>query len=195
MRNPQPIEDGFSFRPLTIFGFWYLAAAVLGAIFNNSAFIALCASISIVFAALLVAALFKQRWRRASSFLLAFPGVFAFAYAIGSMGIDRYQLAFWATYPYYQFQVHYGQAKEFNWSEDGVFLGGGWQNTLVYDPDNTIWSDAARKSSVQKNLIGFEVLTDPRNSTVEDCDMRLLRQLGGSWYLETQYYGGGFICK
>jgi hypothetical protein len=97
--------------------------------------------------------------------------------------------------PYYSYQVQNGHAQAFEWSEGGVFLGGGWQNALVHDPSDTVWRDAARKSSLKVNSIGFETLTDLRNSSAENCDMRVLRQLGANWYLDTQFYGGGFICK
>ncbi len=195
MGYAQATANGFSLRPLAIFGFCYIISAVIFAISNDFPLVALATVGSATFMALLIVALFKRRWWRTVSIFLACPGVFVFAYLLGLVGVDRYQLAFWVSYPYYHYQVQNGSTREFDWSEGGVFLGGGWQNALVYDPDDVIWKEAARKSSAELYGIGFRELTDLRNSTAENCEMRVLRQLGGNWYLDTLYYGGGFICK
>jgi hypothetical protein len=185
-------------RPFGLCALLVLVSAPYNAMFNNDyvlleAFAWVAGLLAAV--VVIVLALIRRHWKSAASLGLGIPSVFILASILVGLGIDSYQLAFWVSYPYYQLKVSDHQAMSFNWSEGGVFLGGGWENTLKYDPTDQGWSEQLAKSSTTVNRLGLGELTDLRNSTADDCDMRVLRQLGGHWYLDTQYYGGGFDCR
>jgi hypothetical protein len=190
--------DRFSLLPVGFVGLFYFVSSTLNAVFTNSyelmeAILILAGFFLVVF--LTVLALARKRCKSAASIGLSIPAVLFVASLLVGLGIDRYQVAFWVTYPYYQQKTLSQQASSFDWNEGAVFLGGGWQNKLKYDPMDEDWVDLSAKRSVKVNVLGFGETKDLRNSTSDNCNMRILRQLGGHWYLDTEYYGGGFICE
>jgi hypothetical protein len=190
--------DRFSLRPVGLVALFCFASSTLNAVFTNShelleAILMLAGFLLVVF--LTVLALVRKRWKRAASIGLSIPAVMFVAALLGSAGIDRYQISFWVTYPYYQQKMPSQQVTSFDWNEGGVFLGGGWQNKLKYDPADEDWMKLSAKLPATLNALSLGEINDLRNSTPNNCDMRILRQLGGHWYLDTEFYGGGFICE
>lgn len=145
--------------------------------------------------AFLVLKLLRRQWRKAISFVVAFPLWGIISVFMNDLGIDGAQAGFWTTYPYYQSQVTVGNAQKFKWSEDGLFLGGGWINSLVYDPSGADWNNLVLQKPARGNVLGFGYATEIKNASEYNCDLRTLKRLSSHWYFETQYYGGGFICK
>jgi hypothetical protein len=138
----------------------------------------------------------RREWRKAFSLLIAFPICLVSIRALWAVGIDGSQAAFWLTYPYYGTQIESRAPRRFAWGEGAIFLGGGWTNSLVYDPAQSDWKSFTERRPPVENVLGLgytikvTIKSDPN-----DCDMTVLKRLGGHWFFEQQYYGGGFVCR
>ncbi len=134
-------------------------------------------------------------WRRLFSLIVAFPMCYVIFSFLHVLGLDGAQAAFWVTYPYYRTQVESDAAHSFAWGEGGIFLGGEWVNNLVYDPLESDWNSTAGPMQPTKDAIGLGEVKKITKSGSDDCEIKVLKRLGGHWFFEQQTYGGGFICQ
>jgi energy-coupling factor transporter transmembrane protein EcfT len=190
-------HDSFSLVPLLLISFANIAFGIYLAAFVTSTSdpMLIFTLFFIACFVFLVAKLLRRQWRKAISLIFAFPLCGIASVYFSGLGIDGAQVGFWTTYAYYRSQVIEGNAQRFKWSEDGLFLGGGWINSLVYDPSDADWKNLALQIPVQNNALGLGYVTQIKISNEDNCDMRTLKRLSSHWYFQTQYYGGGFICK
>jgi len=133
--------------------------------------------------------------RRGMSIVLSFPAVWGLDVALSSIGVDAIQRSFWLTYPYYASMIEPGKPQVFEWGDHGIFLGGGWYYTLLYDPTGNEWASfAAYGPAGAPNPLGLRQRQNHGPFDPDDCQARYIREVGGAWYVKTQYYGGGFVC-
>jgi hypothetical protein len=188
--------DHYSIAPVLLLFLVVVGLGISGAVFGTS-FVdlivdGLCMIASIAY--LLVKA-WRREWRRASSLLIAFPICLVSIRVFWAVGIDGSQAAFWLTYPYYATQVETHLSRRFAWGEGAIFLGGGWMNTLVYDPQDSEWKLFGAQRPPTENFFGLGNTRKIMTSSVDSCEMKVLKRLGGHWYFEQEYYGGGFVCQ
>lgn len=142
-----------------------------------------------------IAFLIHKHWRKAVSALLALPILWVADVALSAAGIDAKQRSFWLTYPFYAFQVEGNANAAFKWAENGWFLGGGWQYTLLHEPQAYSWNRLISKSSDETQfIIGTNDKFKVSKMSAGDCEIQHLRHLGGHWYLQTSDYGEGLGC-
>jgi hypothetical protein len=125
-----------------------------------------------------------KRWREAVSVAIALPVCLVLGLVLRGIGIDGAQFSFWLTYSYYEPQRTDVAFNKFKWAEDGVFLGGGWANHLVYDPADNVWVSAPGVTTADSLGLG------QKESKVDgvDCDFYTVKKLGGHWYFTQDLY-------
>jgi len=188
--------DSFELRYTAFWAICYVLAGLLHEVAGDRL------SPDLVVIALLLATLglgiywfIRKKTRRGLSIVLALPAVWGMDIALSSIGADVTQRSFWLTYPYYVSRIDPGNPQMFEWGDNGLFLGGGWHETLLYDPMGNAWASfTADGTAGAPNLLGLRRKQNHGPFDPKDCQFRYMRELGGAWYVKTQYYGGGFEC-
>lgn len=192
-----PKIDDFSTLPTLILYLGIIAFGIYNAVLaktSNSIDILLFFGLIIGFVFLITKLVLRQ-WKKAFSVFIAIPVCLTANLFFSRLGIDGAQLSFWTTYLYYKSQVTPGNAQRFKWGEDGIFLGGGWQNTLIFDPSDADWETYTNARPALNNALGLGYTQKINVAGENNCDMKTLKKLAVNWYFEQQYYGGGFTCE
>jgi hypothetical protein len=142
-----------------------------------------------------ISLLVRKRPRGALSVFLALPILWAVDSAASAIGVDVKQRSFWLAKLYYSHQVGGGETTTFKWAENGWFLGGGWNYTLLHEPAAYSWNKFNSRSVDETHfIIGTSNKFKASKASDGSCQNENLRHLGGDWYLQTVEYGEGIWC-
>ncbi len=174
-QNSSMAKDGFIFWPIAIFYIIAFGPLLVGRFWLQDDFIGLLIWAVCFVCAFLMAAVYLLKWRWRKSLSLIFAPFIAGAIVTAQFyfGFDVQWTKFQVMRPYYVWSVRGVDLAAFEWPEQGVFLGGGWNETLIYDPSGQRMSDRKRYPSLAKYS----------GDTVE------VRTMGGHFYLVTSSYG------
>lgn len=172
---PLFAKDRFVFWPIVVFYVVGFGPAVSGEFWQQDDLSSVLILVTSLLIAVLLAVvyLFAWRWR---NFLSVIAAPFIVGGIIASQlyfGFDPQWTKFQIMRPYYLWSVHGLDRASFEWPEHGVFLGGGWNETLIYDPTDEILADVKNYPALAK-YAGDDVV---------------VRNMGSHFYLVTSNYG------
>jgi hypothetical protein len=168
-------HDHFTYWPIIIFYCVIFGPLLFGHFWELNDLLGLGLLVLSVLVAILLAAfyLFGRQWKKCLSVVAALfvtGGVIA---AQLYFGFDAKWTKFQIMRPYYLWSVQGLNYASFEWPEHGVFLGGGWNETLIYDPSGKALTDP----SVSRSLAKYA------------GDHIEVRDMGSNFYLVTSSYG------
>jgi hypothetical protein len=168
-------KDRFTYWPIIIFYIVGFGPLLSGEFWEQNDFFELGIYILGLIAAVLLAIvyLFRWRWKKCLSVIAApfvASGIIA---AQVYFGFDVQWTKFQMLRPYYLWSVRGLDHASFEWPEHGIFLGGVWHETLIYDPTGKTLTDVKNYSSLAKYA----------------DDKVDVREMGSHFYLVTSNYG------
>jgi hypothetical protein len=168
-------KDRFTFWPIIIFYIVGFGPLLSGEFWEQNDFFDLGIYILAFIAAVLLAIvyLFRWRWKKCLSVLAAPFVACGVITAQVYFGFDAQWTKFQMLQPYYLWSVQGANYASFEWPEHGLFLGGGWHNTLIYDPTGNTLTDVKNYPSLAKYT----------------GDKVGVRDMGSHFYLVTSSYG------
>ncbi len=168
-------KDRFTYWPIIIFYILGFGPLFSSEIWAQSDLIGLgiCISGFVVAVSLALIHLFRRRWKKCLS-VSAAP-IVASGIIAGQVyfGFDGHWTKFQMLRPYYLWSVQGLNHASFEWPEHGIFLGGGWHETLIYDPTGKTLTDV-------KN---YPLLAKYAGDKVD------VRDMGSHFYLVISNYG------
>jgi hypothetical protein len=168
-------KDRFTFWPILIFYIVGFGPLLSGEFWDLGDFFGLGIYILGLIAAVLLAIvyLFRWRWKKCLSVIAAPFVASGIIVAQVYFGFDVQWTKFQMLRPYYVWSVLGTNHASFEWPEHGIFLGGGWHETLIYDPTGKTLTEVKNYPSLAK-YAGDEVD---------------VRDMGSHFYLVTSNYG------